>query len=216
MNDTPVSGHQENPCPTDLWLVRHGHSLHHQTDQLQWDEVPLSREGRLQAGRLAARLSQLDDVVALYSSPLPRAWDTATPIAQALGIEALPLPDLREINFGEAGGLTMDEFYQRWPDLALQWADLDDLSFRWPGGESREEFRQRSVRVMEALVWSHPGQRFIVVSHTGIVCGYLAHLFLGSAGFWRKMTVRPASISRVEVGLDGARLLILDNVSHLE
>jgi len=201
---------------TDLWLVRHGHSLHHQTDRLQWDEVPLSREGRMQAVRLAARLSRVDDVAALYTSPLPRAWDTAAPIAKALGIEALPLPDLREIDFGEAGGLTMEEFQQRWPDLAPQWANLEDLSFRWPGGESREEFRQRSVQVMEALVWSHPGQRIIVVSHTGIVCGYLAHIFLGNAGLWQQMTVRPASVSRVEVGTQEARLLLRDDVSHLD
>jgi broad specificity phosphatase PhoE len=201
---------------TDLWLVRHGHSLHHQTDQLQWDEVPLSKEGRVQAGRLAARLSQLEDVMAIYSSPLPRAWDTAVPIAAGMGLEPIPLPDLREIDFGEAGSLTMAEFSHRWPDLARQWADPDDLSFRWPGGESREEFRMRSVRVMEALVWSHPGQRIIVVSHTGLICGYLAHLFLGSAGLWRRMTVRPASVSRVEVGPAGPHLLLCDDVTHLK
>jgi probable phosphoglycerate mutase len=201
---------------TDLWLVRHGQSLHHKTDQLQWDEAPLSREGREQAGRLAARFSRLYDVAALYSSPLARAWDTAVPIGRALGLEPLPLPDLREISFGQAGAMTMDEFYRRWPKLALQWADLDDLTFRWPGGESRAEFRQRTVRVMEALVWSHPGQRIVVVAHTGILCGYLAHLFLGNAGLWRQMPVRPASVSRVEVGAAEPRLLLHDDVEHLD
>jgi broad specificity phosphatase PhoE len=201
---------------TDLWLVRHGESLHHQTDQLQWDEVPLSRGGREQAGRLAARFSRLYDVAALYSSPLPRAWDTAAPIARALGLEALPLPDLREISFGQAGGLTIDEFHQRWPELVAPWSNQDNLSFRWPDGESREEFRQRTVRVMEALVWSHPGQRIVVVAHTGIICGYLAHLFLGDPGLWRQLLVRPAAVSRVEVGEVEPRLLLHDDVEHLE
>lgn len=201
---------------TDLWLVRHGHALHHQADQLQWDQVPLSREGREQAGRLAARFNRLYDVAALYSSPLPRAWDTAGPIARALGLEPIPLSDLREINFGQAGGMTMDEFRQRWPDLALQWANMDDLSFCWPEGESRAEFRRRTVQVMEALVWSHPGQQIVVVAHTGIICGYLAHLFLGDAGLWRQMAVRPASVSRVEVGGPEPRLLLRDDISHLD
>lgn len=200
---------------TDLWLVRHGHSLHHQTDQLQWDEVPLSREGRRQAGLLAERLGRLDDVVAVYSSPLPRAWDSAVPIAKALGLTPLPLAGLREIDFGEAGGLTLEEFRQRWPDLARQWADGADMSFRWPGGESREEFRRRSVEVLDALVWTHPGQRIIVVSHTGIICGYLAHLFLGTAARWRECAVRPASVSRVEIGPTGAKLLLRDDLTHL-
>lgn len=201
---------------TDLWLVRHGHALHHQTDQLQWDEVPLSRAGREQAVRLAARFSRLYDVAALYSSPLPRAWDTAVPIARALALEPIPLADLREISFGQAGGMTDEEFQRHWPELARQWANPDDLSFRWPGGESRSEFRERSVQVMDALVWSHPGQRIVVVAHTGILCGYLAHLFLGDAGLWRQMLLRPASVSRVEVGAGEPRLLLQDDVEHLD
>ncbi|MBN1485033.1 MAG: histidine phosphatase family protein [Chloroflexia bacterium] len=201
---------------SDLWLVRHGHAAHHESQQLQWPEVPLTEQGHQQARRLAHRLAQLPDVAALYSSPLPRARETARPIGQALQLPPILQNDLREIDFGLAGGLSRDEFRQRWPEGIEQWSDPLDLDFRWPGGESRHEFQGRAVRILSQLVQAHPGQRLIVVSHTGILCCYLAHLLLGSASRWRETLLRPASVSRLQVGPAGVQSMFLDDLSHLQ
>jgi len=201
--------------PTDLWLVRHGESEHHLSERLQWDDVPLSEQGQHQAGLLAARFSTLEGVAALYSSPLRRAWDTAIPIAAAVGIAPIPRQELRETDFA-AGGLTIEEFRRRWPDLYPLWAERGSLAFRWPGGEARGEFARRAPAAIGALVQGHPGQRIVVVAHTGIIGCYLADLFLGNGTLWREFVVRPASVSRLQVGPDGARLLLRDDVSHLE
>jgi broad specificity phosphatase PhoE len=201
---------------TDLWLVRHGHSEHHRQARLQWPEAPLSEEGHRQAKLLAQRLARLQEVAGLYSSPLPRAWHTALPIANALKLEASPLDNLREIDFGQAGGLTMEEFRQRWPDQVPPWEDFDNLEFQWPGGESRWQFQKRAVSAMEGLVQAHPGQRIIVVAHTGPLRCYLAHLFLGHPSRWREIPLQPASVSQVKIGPEGARILFHDDVSHLE
>lgn len=201
---------------TDLWLIRHGHAAHHETRQLQWPEVPLSEEGHRQAGLLAEHLAHLEEVQALYSSPLPRALDTARPIGRELGLEPIPHRNLREIDFGQAGGLTADEFRQRWPEQVQPWENPFNLEFRWPGGESRLEFQQRAVRAMEELVQAHPGQRIIVVAHTGTLRCYLAHLFLGAASRWREIPLRPASISRIQAGADLARMILLDDLSYLQ
>jgi broad specificity phosphatase PhoE len=201
---------------TDLWLVRHGHSEHHHTRQLQWAEVPLSAEGNRQAERLAVRMTAVEGVSILYSSPLVRAWETATHIADALGLTPVANPDLREIDFGQAGGLTLDEFERRWPELAPQWKDSSDLAFQWPGGESRAGFQGRTVRAMEELVWAHAGERIIVVGHTGTLCCYLAYLLVGDPARWREFPLRVASVSRVAAGPEGAHILLLDDCSHLE
>ncbi len=201
---------------TDLWLVRHGQSVHHQTEQLQWDNVPLSEQGRDQVLRLAERFRSLTQVSALLSSPLKRAWDTAVPISAAMGLEPVAYPGLSELCFGQAGGLTIPQFQERWPDLYRQWQVQDDMEFRWPGGESRREFQERAVAAMVELVKAHRGERIVVVSHTGILGCYLAHLFLHDGSRWRDFVVRPASVTRVEVEQGGeARLLFRDDVSHL-
>lgn len=201
---------------TDLWLVRHGHSEHHDPKRLQWPDAALSEEGQWQAERLALRFCSVEGVAALYSSPLRRARDTACPIGSALGMEPVLHPGLREIDFGQAGGLTADEFQGRWAELVPLWEDIFNLSFRWPGGESRGEFQQRAVVAMEGLAQIHRGQRVIVVAHTGPLCCYLAHLLLGDAARWREVDLRPAAISRVAVGPAGARPLLWDDDSHLQ
>lgn len=201
---------------TELWLVRHGDAVHHHTGQLPWPEAPLSEEGQRQARALAARFRGIERIDGIFSSPLRRAWETALRIAEALRLPAVADEALREMDFGEAGGLTIEEFRERWPELYPVWEDRNRLDFRWPGGESRAEFAARAVRAMEALVGAHAGRRIVVVAHTGILCGYLAHLFAGSARRWREFLLRPASVSCVQVGADGARLLLRDDVSHLE
>ncbi len=201
---------------TDLWLVRHAQSVHHQTEQLQWDDVPLSEEGWRQVLCLAERFRSLPQVSALLSSPLKRAWDTAIAIGAALRLEPVALPSLSELCFGKAGGLTIPQFQERWPDLYRQWQVHEDLEFRWPGGESRREFNDRAVAAMTEVVEKHRGERLVVVSHTGILGCYLAHLFLHDSSRWRDFVVRPASVTRLELAPGGeARLLLRDDVSHL-
>ncbi len=203
-------------APADLWLVRHGASLHHTQERFSWDDAPLTEEGHRQAQRLAERLVSLEAVTALYSSPIRRAVETAHPIAAALGLPITLHPGLRELDFGRAGGLTLAEFRERWPELFSQWQDLANPHFRWPEGESREEFRRRVITALEGLARAHAGERSIVVGHTGSLCCYLAHLLTGDAGRWREFILRPASLSRLRVGPEGGRLLLFDDTSHLE
>lgn len=201
---------------TDLWLVRHGHAEHHRTGQFQWAGVPLTEEGHRQTERLAGRMSSLEGVSILYSSPMRRALETARPIGAALGLDPVTAPGLREIDFGDAAGLTAAEFSQGWPELVPQWEDRNNLAFQWPGGESRADFHARAVAAMDELVWAHAGERVIVVAHTGTLCCYLAYLFLGDPARWREFPLRSASVSRVAAGPDGAHLILLDDCEHLE
>lgn len=199
----------------DVWLVRHCQTVPQQAGLLQRRDTTLSEAGRKQASVLAAYLCLIDRFVALYSSPLPRAMETAERIAEALKLETMVIEDLREIDFGQAGGLSLEEFRQHWPALASMWDNPFNLDFQWPGGESRKAFHIRSLRAIHTLVRAHQGERIIVVAHTGNLCGYLAHLFLDDAIRWREFPLRPASISRVVIGPDEARLLLLDDMSHL-
>jgi len=201
---------------TDLFLVRHGLPLHYQAGKIQRKEARLSQVGLEQANQLAACLISLNEFTALYSSPLPRAFATAIPIAESLHQEPKVITDLREIDFGQAIDLSLDEFQQRWPDLAQLWGDPANFDFQWPGGESRKNFHRRSLVAIDTLVRSHRGESIIIVAHTGNLCGYLAHVFLGDAAHWRKFPLRCASISRVEICEKNANLLLLDDVSHLQ
>jgi broad specificity phosphatase PhoE len=208
---------------TDLWLIRHCQSTQLHKGMLQREDAALSPLGMRQAERLATYLNSSYKFVALYSSPLLRAMETASRISESLDLETIVVNELREIDFGYAGGHSIDEFRQRWPNLSSMRDDPYNLDFQWPGGEARKEFHRRSLEAINTLVQNHRGESILVVAHTGNLCGYLAQLFLENPLRWREFPLQPASISRVKINLDKSRLFLLkearlsslDNVSHL-
>ena len=105
-------------------------------------DVVLSADGVAHAEAIAARLAT-EPVTAVYSSPLRRAVATATPLAQMLGLELITVGDLREIDFGELEGLTVDEATERYPAEST-WMTAPAAA-RFPGGESVASLRERAV-----------------------------------------------------------------------
>jgi broad specificity phosphatase PhoE len=86
-------------------------------------------------------------VEVVYVSPLLRARQTA----EAIPAPKIVIEDLREIDFGEWGGLSWDEIEARWPDIAAA------RSRNWfgatpPGGEAWEGFVQRVHGALRAIL----------------------------------------------------------------
>src|SRR5712692_84938 len=76
-----------NLAPSRLLLVRHGESTWNAARRIQGQlDPPLSERGAEQARELAARMRG-HRPVALYCSDLCRTWQTAEPIAHAVGME---------------------------------------------------------------------------------------------------------------------------------
>ena len=115
-------------------LVRHGETVgESRVRYFGSTDVPLSREGRVQA--LAARHAipgdRWDDVV---SSTLARAWQTARIVARGRPV-ALE-HDFREICFGRWEGLTREEIAARDPELYAEWQQKG-IDFDYPDGGSK-------------------------------------------------------------------------------
>lgn len=68
--------------------------------------APLSPLGREQARLLAQRLKSLQFKGVIFSSPYDRTLETASIVAEELGVNVIPLASLREIV------TRVDEFYQ--------------------------------------------------------------------------------------------------------
>lgn len=150
-----------------LFLVRHGESTWNarQLVQGQTDTPGLTEEGREQAAACARRLSRTG-VRALYSSDLRRAVETATPIAQALGITASVTRDLRERALGDAEGQPSSLLG---PDRSGHSGGMVvDASAAPAGGESVRELYDRATRCAERLLGATSGD-VVLVTHGGVV-----------------------------------------------
>jgi probable phosphoglycerate mutase len=71
---------------TRIIAVRHGETAWNVDTRIQGQlDIPLNDNGRWQAQRLARALAASEQIDAIYTSDLLRAWDTAQSIGQATG-----------------------------------------------------------------------------------------------------------------------------------
>ena len=102
--------------PPRLLLVRHGQTAWNiERRLLGRTDVPLDAVGLDQAARLARRLATTR-LAAVWSSPLTRAVQTATPLGAPRLDEGLV-----ECDMGALEGLSGVEFVEKWPEVAAAW-----------------------------------------------------------------------------------------------
>ena len=183
----------DNPTtdPTTTILLRHGDTRLSPEHRFSGQrDLPLSASGTRQAKAAARHLAAGVPIDAVVSSPLQRAVDTAAIAAAELGLTTAIDEDLRETDFGDWEGFTLEEIQQRWPAAAAAWQHNPEQAP--PGGESFADTSCRVNRACDRLLRDHSGQTVLVVSHIspikillcralGVPLGTIYRLYLGSA-----------------------------------
>ena len=188
---------------TTFLLIRHGHT--------EWigkalaghtPGVALSAAGRDQAAALPSRIAQYP-IRAVYSSPLQRTIETATPLAAALGLEVRTSDRLIEVNFGEWTGKTMAEL-----DGDPLWQRFNGLRSitRAPGGDGMLDVQSRMVDELETLRRAHPSETVAVVSHQDSIKAALAHYLGIPLDLFHRFEIGPASVSELRLAEWGPQI----------
>ena len=153
---------------TRLLLVRHGESTANAQGVFSGasTEFVLTERGRQQAIRAGKGISDCGPIDALYSSPLPRTWQTAELIGDQIGLGPVAVPGLREIDVGSATGKRIADLAVQYPRL-LREVDDESIHIPWPEGESHFQLRERAIYAIETIVERHPGETVVAVSHGG-------------------------------------------------
>jgi alpha-ribazole phosphatase len=151
---------------TTIYLVRHGSVVGAETRRFIGHlDVPLSAMGEAEVTALGRRLAGVK-LAAVYSSDLARTRRTAEILAAHNGLEAVPLPELREFSMGRWEGLTAAEIRALDPAAFEAW--MSDVGrFQFPGGESLSDVSARAWPAFEDIAARHPGARVLVVAHGG-------------------------------------------------
>lgn len=201
-----------------LVLIRHGETVGNQQRLWTgWTDTALSGVGQEQVRRTTDRLERDSmGAVALYASPTGRAWRTAHSIGCAVNLRPIEDEALREMHFGDLESIREDHFASDHPDVYARWRDWDDETFCWPGGESRRDFRARTVSAVRRIADAHRGQTVLLVTHSGYIRMALAHFVPEHYGDWRR--VRPDNCGLTELLVDSegrAEVPVFNDVSHL-
>jgi probable phosphoglycerate mutase len=145
-------------------LIRHGETALNVQRVLQPADTPLSPQGQAQALALGQRLAGMGGV-AVLSSDLPRALQTAQCVAAACGLPLATSALLQERNFGDWRGRAHDSLGVD-PKSGLRLNPLT-VDLAPPGGESALVFAQRAARAFDWVLAERArvGGLLAVVTH---------------------------------------------------
>ncbi len=200
---------------TRVIAVRHGETDWNVGQRIQGHtDIALNANGRWQAERLAAALAD-EELHAVYSSDLQRAWHTAAACASGHGLAVQAAPGLREREFGAFEGLSFSEIEQRWPADALRWRRREP-GFAPGNGETLNAFYARCTQAAATLAERHRGQTILLVAHGGVLdCLYraAARAALDAPRSW---DLRNATINRLLHSAGGFALVGWNDGAHLQ
>jgi broad specificity phosphatase PhoE len=162
-----------------ILLWRHGRTAWNLQRRFQGQaDPPLDDVGLAQAREAAAMLAAFAPV-AIVSSDLKRASETAAPLAGLLGLPVTLDPRLRERSLGHWEGLTRDEVGRLYPDELAAWlAGQEDCQ---PDSEPRVEVANRALAALTDTV----GETVVLVTHSATAIALTGELLRLPRPLWR-------------------------------
>ncbi len=159
-----------------IYLVRHGQTDWNLEKRNQGTKpIPLNKIGRKQAKELGEKLKNLK-IKAIYSSPNPRAFQTAEEIAKHhKGLKIIKVKGISERCFGEIEGLTVEERLKSIPDIEEQWKK-EGFDWKPPKGESINEFQGNVIKAFKKIIEKHKNENILIVTHGGVIRTILIYL----------------------------------------
>lgn len=191
-----------------LLLVRHG--LTAETGKRLSGRRPgigLTEEGRSQA-EAAGRALERVPLAAVYTSPVQRCRETARLVAAPHGLTPVQYRSLIEVDYGSWTGRSLGHLRR-----TKLWRRLDAAPSRvvFPGGERLGAVQGRAVQACEEIAVLHEHSSVVLVSHGDVIAAVLAHYLGMPTDLYRRLRVAPASISRIELPVDGPPAVSLVN-----
>jgi probable phosphoglycerate mutase len=145
-----------------MLLLRHGKAQ--AAPGAPYREATLTETGRRQAAAVAKSLQQ-SPPTAVFSSPSPRAAQTAEIICGSLSLPYRTDPRLEEFRFGSFDDpkKTIETLQAERSDLLIWPYDFRIV----PDAETLEEFATRVAAVLQEIAQRHVYQQVLVVAHAG-------------------------------------------------
>jgi probable phosphoglycerate mutase len=193
-------------------LIRHGENEYVKKGRLagRLPGVHLNDKGRAQAEALAGALSKIP-LKAVYSSPLERTMETASPLAEVHKLKVIPREGLLEVDYGSWQDKTLKQLSRRklWKTVQAQPSHA-----RFPEGETFAQAQLRIVSEINTLCAQHKPKDIIAcVGHSDMLKLAVAYYLGLPLDLFQRLTVQPASVSTLHIHPEGGARLI--NLNHI-
>ena len=192
-----------------LLLIRHGENDFTKKHKLAGytPDVHLNERGQSQAQALADALRDVP-IKAIYSSPLERAVETATPIAAARELEIQNEAGLLETNVGKWQGRSLAALR-----LQKHWKVIQNAPSRaqFPEGETFYECQTRIVTALDSISRRYKPQDIVAcVFHADPIKLAVAHYIGLPLDHFQRLSCDTGSLTALYVNESGANLIKLN------
>ena len=162
----------EPPNRRRIFLMRHG-AVKYFARKETLDEHGLARltdTGRWQAAQVRDALAPVS-FDRVFSSPVQRAFDTASIVIEGRGLGIEKIEGFREIAAGNVRHLSPHEMAET---LLGTFSDVSDTA-RFLGGEKFSDMKVRVVQALNDVLGKGDWQTILIVAHEAVNRGILAH-----------------------------------------
>ena len=192
-----------------LLLIRHGENDFTKKHKLAGytPDVHLNERGQSQAQALANALKEVQ-IRSIYSSPLERAVETATPIAAERGLEVQFEAGLLETNVGKWQGRSLAALR-----LQKHWKVVQNAPSRaqFPDGETFYACQTRIVGALDSISRKYkPHDIVACVFHADPIKLAVAHYIGLPLDHFQRLSCDTGSLTALYVGESGASLIKLN------
>jgi len=199
----------------NLIIVRHGETDWNRIGRCQGiSDVQLNDNGRRQARELGESLKG-EDISAVYSSDLKRAFDTAKEIAMHHNLNVNIEAGLREMDQGVFEGLSFDEIRKNYSHILVKWREDPDL-LKLPEGESLTEVQERAWGVFEKIYINHREETVVLASHNLTIITLLCKFSRVGLKGVRNFNLNAACKNLIVCEEGKFDIAVLNDLSHLE
>jgi probable phosphoglycerate mutase len=200
-----------------IYFVRHGETTYSQTGGFCGAIDPeLTPAGSQMAEQFAATYAKVP-WEAVYVSPMKRTIATAKPLCDAVGIEMQLHDGLREINYGDWEGKTVEEVKKDYEEDYINWLTEPAWNAPTNGGETSVEIASRSSLVIAEIEEKYKSGNVLVVSHKATIRIILCSLLGIDLGRYRyRIGALAASVSIVKFDVRGPLLEVLGDRSYMD
>jgi probable phosphomutase (TIGR03848 family) len=198
---------------TYLLLIRHGENDWVGSNRLagRTPGVHLNDKGVQQAQALADLLSE-QPLQAVFSSPLDRCMETATPLAQRLGLPVMSEEGVIEVDYGEWRGQNLKDLVK---EPAWKMVQHYPSSFRFPNGETLQEVQHRAVATLNQIHQTYANQTVAIFSHGDVIRTTLAYYLGTHIDLFQRIAISTASVSVVALANQRPMVLGVNYVTTL-
>ncbi len=179
-----------------IWLTRHGETEWNTIRKMQGQLNSALTDNGIQQAKNLSKWIENERIDIIYTSPLKRAYDTATILKGHRDIPIVAHEDLMEINLGQWQGQCISDVKAQEPEKHQAFWFTPD-KYQATSGEDFYDVRKRVQRFCQEVLDTENNKNILIVAHAIVLKSFIAYTKnLPVSKLWTGERLKPTSISK--------------------